>query len=94
LGASHLFFLKSPKWLEDKAEHKIWETRNKYALEQEELAGKYRALFLEAERRGIHLNCAAIANITATHEKTKQKYLDALAKEIDAIREEMKKIEE
>jgi len=82
------------EWLEDKAEHKIWETRNKYALEQEVLAGKYRALFLEAERRGIHLNCAAIANITATHEKIKQKYLDALAKEIDAIREEMKKIEE
>jgi DNA-binding XRE family transcriptional regulator len=82
------------EWLEDKAEHKIWETRNKYALEQEELACKYRALFLEAERRGIHLNCAAIANITATHEKAKQKYLDALAKEIDAIREEMKKIEE
>ena len=82
------------EWLEDKTEHKIWETRNKYKLEQEVLAGKYRALFLEAERRGIHLNCAAIANITATHEKTKQKYLDALAEEIEAIRKEMKQIEQ
>ena len=87
-------FQDMKEWLEDKAEYKIWETRNKYKLEQEVLAGKYRALFLEAERRGIHLNCAAIANITAMHEKAKQKCLDALAEEIDGIRKEMKKIEE
>jgi len=79
------------EWLEDKAEYQIWEARNEYNHDLDQLASKYKAFFQNAEIKGIHFNCNAIKNITSMREKTEQSLLDALEVQINYIREMVEK---
>ena len=75
------------EWLEDKAEYQIWEARNEYNHDLDQLETKYQAFFRNAEIKGIHFNCNAIANITSMREKAEQKLSDALEVQVNSIRE-------
>ena len=73
------------EWLEDKTESLIWELRVQHKKDTEALAEKYRALFRNADSKGIHFNCDAIANIQKMQEKATQKLQDELDSKVHSL---------